>query len=221
MEKAKDPEKLLITEFPGTIHTDLREDMLNQGQLMVAERGKTIQDFREEIKAIPLVLKGFLNVYRVDRSGGELLIYYVRPGESCAMTLASGLKGERSRVRVLAQCEVLLLLIPVNILSDFRIAYPAWNNFILETLVAGFGEMIGLVDDLTFHHVDYRLLKYLKEKSQLLQTPVLPVSHMEIARDINTSREVVSRLLKKMEKEGKLKLARERIVLKNTAHQLT
>ncbi|MBK8504566.1 MAG: Crp/Fnr family transcriptional regulator [Saprospiraceae bacterium] len=207
-------EKLLHAEFPEIVQTELRRDILEKSQYFEAREGEIILNFRESIKAVPLVLSGSLKVLRNDDTGREILLYYVRPGECCAMTLSSSLKRESSLVRAIAQTDVTGLLLPVRAVLDFRVLYPGWNDFVVQAFAQRFDEIIELVDELSFHHVDHRLLKYLREKSQLLETETLPISHMEIASEINTSREVVSRLLKKMEKEGLLKLARERIVLK-------
>lgn len=213
MARVISPERMLSLEFPHIDQGQLKNDILEKSQYFEAREGDTILNFKEVINAVPLVLSGSLKVLRNDDSGREILLYYVRPGECCAMTLSSSLKREPSLIRALAQTDVTLLLLPVRALLDFRSAYPSWNDFVVHTFSQRFDEIIGLVDDLSFHHVDHRLLKYLKEKSELLETDILPISHMEIASEINTSREVVSRLLKKMEKEGILKLARERIVL--------
>lgn len=214
MSKVVNPERMLSVEFPHIDQGALRKEILDKSQYFEAKEGEIILNFNEVIQAVPLVLNGSLKVLRNDPSGREILLYYVRPGECCAMTLSSTLKREPSLIRATAQTDVTLLLLPVRALLDFRAVYPSWNDFVVHTFAQRFDEIIGLVDELSFHHVDHRLLKYLKDKSQLLGTLVLPISHMEIASEINTSREVVSRLLKKMEKQGKLELARERIVLK-------
>ena len=213
MTRVVNPERLFHTEFPQIDQAELRAEILDKSQHYEAREGDTILNFNELIQAVPLVLSGSLKVLRNDNSGHEILLYYVRPGECCAMTLSSSLKREASLVRAIAQTPVQLLLLPVRAILDFKAVYPSWNDFVVQTFAQRFDEIIGLVDDLSFHHVDHRLLKYLREKAQLLETEILPISHMEIASEINTSREVVSRLLKKMEKEGILKLARERIVL--------
>lgn len=214
MTKPESLDKLLFAEFPKITQPELRKDILDKSQYFEGREGEIVLNFRETIKAIPLVLSGSLKVLRNDDTGREILLYYVRPGECCAMTLSSSLKRESSLVRAIVQTDVTILLLPVRALLDFRVIYPGWNDFVVQAFAQRLDEIIGLVDELSFHHVDHRLLKYLREKSQLLETETLPISHMEIASEINTSREVVSRILKKMEKEGMLELARERIVLK-------
>ncbi|MCB0667008.1 MAG: Crp/Fnr family transcriptional regulator [Saprospiraceae bacterium] len=208
------PGKMLNVQFPHINQASLRSEILNKSDFFTAKKGELILNFNQVISSVPLVLSGSIKILRNDTGGREILLYYVRPGECCAMTLSSGLKEEASLIRAIAQTDVQMLLLPVRFLPDFSKNYPAWNDFVLHTFTQRFDEIIELVDDLSFHHVDHRLLKYLKEKSELLETPVLSISHLEIASEINTSREVVSRLLKKMEKEGILELARERIVLK-------
>jgi CRP/FNR family transcriptional regulator len=216
MTVVENPETVLQAEFPKLAQNPLLiEEMIRLGQVIQFREIEHILSPGEVINSLHLVLQGSLKVFRPDHSGRELLLYYVQAGECCAMTLSSILQGEASSIRLVAQPDVVLLLLPVSLFNDFRETYSAWNNFILEVFAKKFGEVIGLIDDLSFHHVDYRLAKYLRGKSQVNGTSVLSISHMKIASDINTSREVISRLLKKMEKEGKLELARERIILRS------
>lgn len=217
MTVVENPEKLLQAEFPKLAQNPLLiEEMIRLGQLIQYREIDHILSPGEVINSLPLVLKGSLKVFRTDHTGREILLYYVQAGECCALTLSSILQGEASSIRMVAQSDVILFLLPVSLFKDFRETYPVWNDFIVEVFAKRFGEIIGLVDDLSFHQVDYRLAKYLRGKSQINGTAVLSISHMKIASDINTSREVISRLLKKMEKEGKLKLARERIILRGS-----
>ena len=212
----ENPEELLQAEFPKLAQNALViEEIIRLGKIIQYRNIEHILSPREVINSLPLVLRGSLKVFRADHTGREILLYYVQAGECCAMTLSSVLRGEASSVRVVAQPDVILFLLPVSLFKYFRETYPLWNDFIVEVFAKRFGEIIGLVDDLSFHQVDYRLAKYLRGKSQVTGTPVLSISHMKIASDINTSREVISRLLKKMEKDGKLELARERIILKS------
>lgn len=214
MATATGPEKMLNVKFPHIDQADLRAEILGKSKYSEFSKGNVILKPDEVITAVPLVLSGSLKVLRNEPNGREILLYYVRPGECCAMTLSSSLKREPSLIRAIAQTDVKILLLPVRSLLDLRTEFPSWNDFVVHTFSHRLDEIIGLIDDLSFHHVDHRLLKYLREKSELLETPVLSISHLEIASEINTSREVVSRLLKKMEKDGILQLARERIVLR-------
>ncbi len=216
MTVVENPEKLLQAEFPKLAQNALViVEMIRLGQLIQFHEIDHILSPGEVINSLHLVLEGSLKVFSPDPTGREILLYYVQPGECCAMTVSSVLRSKASSVRVVTQPYVILLLLPVSLFKYFRETYPVWNDFIVELFSKRFGEIIGLVDDLSFHQVDYRLAKYLKGKSQVLATSVLRISHMKIASDINTSREVISRLLKKMEKAGKLELARERIILKS------
>ena len=199
--------------FPMIGQIALRKAILEQSDNIQASAGTTLLDRNQVISGVPLVLEGVLKVVRIDRQGKEILLYYIGPGQSCAMTLSSTLKRGVSMIRASAQTDVHLLLLPVRTILDFRVAYPSWNDYVVSAFAHRFDEMINLVEDLTFHQVDYRLSKYLAQKAALLGKKDLHLSHLEIAKDINTSREVVSRILKRLEREGALSLHRERISL--------
>lgn len=206
-------QKCLERDFPVIGQANLRAAIAEQGELVEVPAGTVILDVGHSIAAVPLLLKGSIKVLRIDQQGKEILLYYIKPGECCAMTLSSSIKRGLSMVRAVTQTDVSVILLPVRALLDFRIAFPSWNDFIVYTFTHRFDEMIDLVDDLTFHRVDYRLKKYLRERAALLGKRELPLSHQEIANDINTSREVVSRMLKRFEREGSVALHREKISL--------
>ncbi|NND35173.1 MAG: Crp/Fnr family transcriptional regulator [Saprospiraceae bacterium] len=202
--------------FPNISQASLRQAILEESDLMQTVAGSVILDLNQLISSIPLVLEGVVKVTRIDPQGKEILLYYIRPGESCAMTLSSAIRRGVSMIRASAQTDVKLLLIPLRSMLSYRVLYPSWNDFVVTMFAHRFDEMIDLVEDLTFHQVDYRLNKYLVAKATLLGKRELCLSHQQIAKEINTSREVVSRLLKRFEKEGSVALHRERITLLNS-----
>jgi CRP/FNR family transcriptional regulator len=206
-------QKCLERDFPVICQANLRAAIAEQGDLVEVTAGTVILDVGHRISAVPLLLKGSIKVLRIDPQGREILLYYIKPGECCAMTLSSSLKKGLSMVRAITQTDVSVVLLPVRALLDFRIAFPSWNDFIVDSFTRRFDEMVDLIDDLTFHRVDYRLKKFLSERAVLLGNQELHLSHQEIANDINTSREVVSRLLKRLEREGIVRLHREKILL--------
>ena len=147
----------------------------------------------------------------MDGEGNELFLYYIKGGESCAITLSSCLKKEKSSVKAIVQDKAELIALPVESVYEFVRKYPTWNDFILATFNTRFDEILEVLDDVCFHNTDFRLVKFLQGKSSLLSTKVLNISHKEIAADLNTSREVVSRLLKQLEAKGAIELQRGRI----------
>ena len=204
---------LIRKYLPAIQQYELIDAIANFGQTCQFPAGTKLLDAGSTITAVPIVFSGIVKVFRVDEEGREVLLYYIKEGESCAMTLTSCLRNATSVVRAVAESDVQLILLPAHRVVEFRIRFPDWNDFIMDTFALRFDEMIAFIDGISFHRMDFRLFKYLHEKSRLLQSRVLKMSHSDIAREINTSREVVSRLLKQLEREGALHLSREQITL--------
>ena len=163
------------------------------------------------IHVIPLVVRGSIKVLRVDELGHEVLLYYIQPGESCALTLSSALKQEKSRIKAITQQETEVIGVPSELAYLLGRRFPGWYDFVLDSYSARFQELLNMVDEISFSSLDQRLVKYLREKSELLNTLVLHLSHQEIADDLGTARAVASRLLKQMERRGMIQLLRGRL----------
>ncbi len=201
----------LKSSFPELCQNNLLEEICEKGHYMVVPAEQQILNEGNFISEIPLVFNGSIKVIRVDGEGNELFLYYIKGGESCAITLSSCLKKEKSSVKAIVQDKAELIALPVESVYEFVRKYPTWNDFILATFNTRFDEILEVLDDVCFHNTDFRLVKYLQGKSSLLSTKILNISHKEIAADLNTSREVVSRLLKQLEAKGAIELQRGRI----------
>lgn len=196
--------------------------VLNQRELvhLFIDHGKWIQlpeqteILRPEqfIQSIPLVLEGSIKVFREDDTGREILLYYIEPGQSCAFTLEATLRSHRSKIRAITQTPSELLLVDLSLMPFSFTQYPAWQNFVLETFSSRFGEVLLTLEGVVFHSLDERLRLYLRKKSQALRSDVINTSHQQIANELATSREVISRLLKQMEREGTIELGRGQII---------
>lgn len=156
------------------------------------------------VGAIPLVLKGLIKVF-TRYEDKELLLYYIKPNESCVMSFAASLKNEPSRIFAITEEQTEVLLLPVNKVPDWIKQYPGLNTLFFEQYNLRYSELLDTINHLLFDKLDTRLLKYLREKSSLIYSEVLSLSHREIANELGTAREVVSRLLKKLESEGFIK----------------
>lgn len=163
------------------------------------------------IQAIPIVFSGSLKVVREEKTGQSVFLYYIRAGESCALTLSSCLKKETSSAVAWTESDTQLIALPVELVYNFVRRYPSWNDFVIQTFNSRFEELLQLVDNVCFQKMDTRLIKYLNTKCTLLKTKELTISHQEIANDLATSREVISRLLKQLEKQGGVKLSRGKL----------
>lgn len=199
------------TFFPLLGNNGLAEAIAEKSTFLALPPGKVLMDAGDPIRLIPLVVKGSIKVVRADDAGHEILLYYIHPGESCAITLSSCFKQRQSNIKAMTQQATEIVGIPSDLAYMLGRKYPAWLDFVLDAYALRFDELLDMVDEIGFASLDRRLAKYLKEKSEALGTLVPHISHQEIADDLGTARAVVSRLLKQMERKGMVKLLRGRI----------
>jgi CRP/FNR family transcriptional regulator len=205
----------LITQFPYFFEEDLKKEILAKSRVREAEVGEIIMDIGQVIEHIPLVIKGSIKVNREDQEGNELFLYYLEPGHACATSITCCFAGQKSSIRATAEEFTRFLAIPVQESDEWILKYRSWKNFVMNTYAERFEELLRTIDQLAFKKMDHRLAKYLRDKADLHDSHELAISHQEIAYDLNTSREVVSRLLKQLEKMGTIRLGRNRIELLN------
>jgi len=178
-----------------------------------ATAGQGLIKMGQPIKVVPLVLAGTLRVSRENEEGQELLLYYAKSGEGCAMTFSCGMMSKPSQVKGTAEDDLTILCVPVNVMEEWMYRFPSWKKFVIGTIVSEFMDVIKTVDDVTFKKMDERLVNYLKEKSKLTGSSLINQSHQQIADEMGTNRVVISRLLKKLENDKKLLLFRNQIKL--------
>ncbi len=201
----------VIDEFPFFFEEDLKKELIRVSKVSRAAEGDIIMDINQSIDQIPLVLRGSLKILREDEEGNEILLYYLEPGHACATSLTCCLSGQRSTIRAIAEDDIEYLGIPAQYSDDWMHKYKTWKNFVMNTYSERFEELLRTIDQLAFKKMDERLIKYLNDKAELHEDSVVHVSHQDIAYDLNTSREVISRLLKQLENIGTIKLGRNRI----------
>lgn len=169
-----------------------------------------------EITHVPIVVSGTLKVSLTEVGGRELLLYYVQPGEGCAMTFTCCLKTQHSDIVAEAETDVELLLVPVGYMSEWIQQFPSWKAFVMDTIHLRFKELLKALELIAFQRLDERLIHFLKHKQSVASSTVINLSHEQIAHEMGTSREVISRLLKRLEHDGKLLLYRHQIKLLST-----
>lgn len=177
------------------------------------KEGDIIIDFNENIKSMPLMLTGAIKILREDFDEGELLLYFIEKGDTCAMSMQCCLGNAKSEIRAIAETDGQLILIPVAKMNEWLGKYATWRNFVFNSYNNRLKEMLTTIDHLAFMNMDERLLKYLLEKSKINNSNQVQNTHQEIAYDLNTSRVVISRILKALENKGKIKLNRAYIEL--------
>lgn len=204
-----------ISEFKSS--PEIREKLLQYGEVKSFSPGQVILKERAYIKAIPLVMSGSIRVMRTDEEGKEILLYYIKSGESCIMSFLGGLHQDTSKVKAIAEEETEILFLPVEYVGVLVKEYPEWLDYIFRLYHKRFEELLEVVNEVAFKKMDERLLNFLKTKSENLQSRTLPVTHEQLANDLGTARVVVSRLLRQMETEGLVELGRSKITLLDSA----
>lgn len=192
---------------------ELRKRLEQYGIVKTFSEGDPILNENAYIRAIPIVLQGSIRVMRTDEDGKEILLYYIRPGESCIMSFLGGIHQDTSKVKAIAEEETEVLLAPVDKVSLLIKEFPEWLDYIFRLYHKRFEELLEVVNAVAFKKMDERLLNFIKRKCELSQTQTLNVTHEQLANELGTARVVVSRLLKQMEDEGLVKLGRNKIIL--------
>lgn len=205
---------IAIREAYGTVfEAELMEELMEVATIYDFEEGDILIEIGEYIKKMPLLLNGAIKIMREDKDEGELLLYFIEKGDTCAFTLICTLGEKQSEIRAVAETSGSLALIPVNKMEEWMGKYRSWRNFVLNSYNNRLTEMLVAVDNLAFMKMDERLLTHLQEKAKINKNPIINHTHQEIAYELNTSRVVISRLLKRFEKEGLIRLNRKNIEL--------
>lgn len=193
--------------------TLLKDEVDAYGQLKKFPAGSVILQEDSYIKSIPLVLNGSLKVMRTDNDGHEILLYYIVPGESCIMSFLGGIHNETSKIKAVVEEDAEILFIPVEKASEWVKKFPEWADFIFKLYHKRFEELLTAVNAIAFQKLDMRLLQLLKQKAELYQTNELKITHQQLADELGTAREAVSRVMKQMENEGLVTLSRNKVTL--------
>ena len=190
---------------------DIAQAIATESQALSLPEGKVLLDTGDTINYIPLVIDGIIKVVRSDHDGHEILMYYIHPGESCALTLSASLKREKSKIKAVVQQKATIVLLPTTVNWQLARRYPVWFDFVLDAYGKRFEELLELVEEVGFKHLDERLEKYLRHQFAFHSGTIIAISHQEIASALGTARVVVSRMLKQLEKKGQIRLMRGKI----------
>ncbi|SFF15322.1 CRP/FNR family transcriptional regulator, anaerobic regulatory protein [Pedobacter antarcticus] len=189
----------------------LKELLINQARLKTFAEGEFLMETGQYLQFTVLIVAGRVKLYRNGEDGTEFFMYELEPGNACALSLSCAIKQQQSEVTAKAIEKTIVLLIPIGLMDNLMQEYKSWYYFVMDTYRLRFEELLEVIDNVTFKALDERLFAYLKHQSEKLGTNHLQITHQEIATDLNSSREVISRILKKMEQKGHVKLNRNAI----------
>lgn len=202
-----------ISIFSSVFESELLTELESRSILMKVSGGETIMRIGSPVRAVPLVLKGIVKVSIINAEGQEMLLYYVRSGETCAMSFTCWMTTQLSSVESVAEEDTVLLAVPGKVVDEWLLKYPTWKKFVMTSILDGFTVVIKSIDDIAFKKMDDRLIIYLKEKSKATGSSLINLTHKQIGDELGTNRVVVSRLLKKLENDNRLLLYRNQIKL--------
>jgi|SRR5579862_5176866 len=202
-----------VKKYASIFESALLAELEEKGMVMDVPAGETMLNPGQTIRAVPLVVSGTFKVSRINDEGQELLLYYVKEGESCAMTFTCCMMAHASVIRGFSEEDSTLLCVPVTVMDMWMSKFPTWKRFVMTTILNRFTEILKSIDDVAFKKMDERLSNYLRQKSDVTGSSLINLSHQQIADELGTNRVVVSRLLKKLENDKKLLLYRNQIKL--------
>ena len=201
----------LTSYFNVVFEEELIDEIIKVGNYSKVKENELLLDLGDKFDKIPLILSGAIKISHEDDNGDEIVLYYLEHGDTCTITFGSGLHGSKSEIRGVAEMDSEIIFIPVDKMDDWLVKYKSWRTFVIDSYNTRLSEMIEAIDTLAFMKMDERLFKYLTDKVKIMRSPTLTTTHQEIAQDLNTSRVVISRLLKQLENEQKIQLFRNKI----------
>jgi len=205
-EKLKD-------NYSTIFEAELIDEIIDNGIFRTIKSNELLIDIGDKMTHVPLIISGAVKIIREDKNGDEIALYFLEKGDTCAISFVNCIHRSESMFRGVTEKETEGIFVPVAKIDEWLKKYESWRHFIIDSYHMRLIEMVDSIDSLAFMKLDDRLHKYLTEKVKIMNDNILFITHQEIADDINTSRVVVSRLLKVLENEGKIKIRRNRIII--------
>ncbi|MBY5950370.1 MAG: Crp/Fnr family transcriptional regulator [Cyclobacteriaceae bacterium] len=210
----------LKNSLPGFTDPKLLEKLIEKGQILRLEPGKVLMEPGKFVKMVPIVLEGSIKIMRMDEDGKELFLYYLDAGETCALSLTCCSAARPSEIKAVVEEPTVLIGVPINVHEQLTDEFKQWKDFVSSTYQSRFQELLIALDAVAFRRMDERLMRYIVTKMKQHKTNELHTTHQEIANELGTSREVISRLLKQLEKKKWIELGRNVIYIRDDFEEL-
>ncbi len=210
-EKTNRMEQKIRDSYGCLFEEDLIQGIIKKGVLKEVKEGDLLIDIEDTITNIPLMLSGAIKISRIDEEGDELLLYFIEKGDVCAMTMTCCIGQSKSEIRAIAESDTEVLMVPVKNMDLWLQKYSSWRSFVFESYNTRFTEMLQSIDSLAFMNMHERVIKYLREKVIVGKDMMVNTTHQKVAADLHTSRVVISRILKSLERENKIVIHRNNI----------
>lgn len=193
----------------------LLQEIEDNAEIIEFEEGEDLIKSGQNIKYTMLIKKGLVKIYREDEVGNEIFMYHLEPGQACALSIICAVQNKTSEIKATAVKHTEVYAVPVHLVEQWMKEYKSWYQFILSTYRSRFEELLNTIDAIAFKNMDERLVIYLKKHAEISNNKTISVTHAQIATELTTSREVVSRLLKKLAERGLIKVNRQNIEIIN------
>ena len=203
----------IVAEKFSFLEDNLRQEIFNYGILKKAEPDKIILEIRREIEFIPFVVSGVIKVMRRDGKGNGIFLHYITSSQTSAIGVTFALENKNCEIRLKAESTVSYIAVPAKTVNSWFLKYNSWRSYYQKLNSEQTSFLIEKINDIAFESLEYRLLKYLEQASIVYNDTAILRKHFDVARDLKVSREAISRVLKKLEKEGIITLGRNKIIL--------
>lgn len=189
----------------------LNDEIIKVGHFDKIKSGELLIDIGEDMTHIPLILNGAVKIVRKEKEGEEFILYYLEPGNTCAISFVNCINKKKSIFKGVVERDMEAIFIPVDYIDEWLVKYKSWRHFIIDSYHFRLIEMVESIDSLAFLKMNERVLKYLTDKVKINNNINIQITHQEIANDLNSSRVVVTRLIKQLHDEGKIHSTRNHI----------
>ena len=201
-----------LAEYYSTIfEKELIDEIVEVGFIDKFKAGEIMVDIGEDMPYIPLILSGAVKIIRQEKEGDELVLYFLEKGDTCAISFINCINRKKSIFKGIVENDMEAIFIPVSIIDDWLAKYKSWRYYIIDSYHFRMLEMVESIDGLAFMKMNQRILKYLTDKAKINQSVDLEITHQQIANDMNTSRVVITRLLKQLHNDGKIYSTRNKV----------
>lgn len=202
---------MIARAFPQ-FQEELKQELQEKALLKVFHDGETLMKTGQYFRSVLLIVSGLVKVYREDEEGNEFFMYYLEPGQACALSMICATRQKASELMAKAVTETEVLLVPLEYMDEWMSKYKSWYYFVLENYRSRFNELLATIDHIAFRNMDERLLFYLNRHRETLKSDILTLSNTDIAQELNSSREVISRLMKKLAEKGMIRMLKNQQV---------
>jgi len=201
--------------FSSMFEDELIDEIVQVGYIDKLKNDEILIDIGETMTHIPLILNGVVKVIRKEKKGHELVLYFLERGDTCAISFVNCLNRSKSLFKAVVEKDAEIIFLPVDKIEPWLINYKTWRQYIIDSYHFRLIEMVESIDSLAFMKMNERVYKYLNDKVKINKDVNLEITHQEIADDLNTSRVVITRLLKQLHDEGKIYSSRNKIRVLN------